>query len=160
VKVKNKAARRAKFEDLSSVLLNILEFLDMTPCQIVNSYQFPLFYYKEEATSHICSAGNHFSVDTVRHLQTIDQNFHEVYKCRISKKRLASTALMEAGIYKTNKNVSMISTNVVVWVTSLGTFTKDFQLFMHHFTKRQANVITNGIILYCLTSVRSAHLDY
>jgi hypothetical protein len=54
----------------------------------------------------------------------------------------------------------MISTNVVVWVTSLGTFTKNFQLFMHYFTERQAIVIKNGIILYCLTSVHSAYLDY
>jgi hypothetical protein len=86
VKVKNKVAHRAKFEDLTSVSLKILDFLDMTSCQMVNSYQLPLFYHKEEGTSHLYNVGNHFSVDTVRHPQTTDQNLHEVDKCRISKK--------------------------------------------------------------------------
>ena len=86
MKFKNKAAHRAKFEDLTSVSLKILDFLDMTPCQMLNSYQLPLFYHKEEGTSHLKNVGNHFSVDTVQQPQTTDQNLQRVDKCRISKK--------------------------------------------------------------------------
>jgi len=53
---------------------------------MVNSYQLPLFYHKEEGTSHLNNVGNHFSVATVKHPQTTDQKLQQVDKCRISKK--------------------------------------------------------------------------
>ena len=132
--VKNKDAHRAHFEDLTSVSLKILDFLDMTPCQMVNIYQLPLFY-QEEGTSHLYNVGNHFSVDTVRHPQTTDQNYKKWINVELQK-RSACTPLTEEGIYKTNENITITSTkrnlNRTVRLTNLGTFTKNFQLFMHY----------------------------
>jgi hypothetical protein len=130
---------------------------------MVNSYQLPHFYHKEEGTPHLCNVDNHFSVDTVRHPQTTDQNLHEVDKCWISK-RSACAALTEAGNYKNqrkrNHDKYKAKPKQSCVLDESGYIHKRFSVIYALLYWRVGDCHTNGIILYCRILVCSAYLDY